>query len=76
MKLAMLEVKNWQDLEKVCDLIVRFLEEIIDIQDYFNFAAENFAKKRRSLGVGITNLAAFLAKNELKSTYELFPRIL
>ena len=62
----MLEVKNWQDLEKVCDLIVRFLEEIIDIQDYFNFAAENFAKKRRSLGVGITNLAAFLAKNELK----------
>ena len=62
----MLEVKNWQDLEKVCDLIVRFLEEIIDIQDYFNTAAENFAKKRRSLGVGITNLAAFLAKNELK----------
>ena len=62
----MLEVKNWQDLEKVCDLIVRFLEEIIDIQDYFNIAAENFAKKRRSLGVGITNLAAFLAKNELK----------
>jgi len=62
----MLEIKNWQDLEKVCDLIVRFLEEIIDIQDYFNVAAENFAKKRRSLGVGITNLAAFLAKNELK----------
>ena len=64
----MLEIKNWQDLEKVCDLIVRFLEEIIDIQDYFNIAAENFAKKRRSLGVGITNLAAFLAKNELKYT--------
>jgi len=64
----MLEIKNWQDLEKVCDLIVRFLEEIIDIQDYFNTAAENFAKKRRSLGVGITNLAAFLAKNELKYT--------
>jgi len=62
----MLEIKNWQDLEKTCDLIVRFLEEIIDIQDYFNIAAENFAKKRRSLGVGITNLAAFLAKNELK----------
>ena len=62
----MLEIKNWQDLEKTCDLIVRFLEEIIDIQDYFNIAAENFAKKRRSLGIGITNLAAFLAKNELK----------
>jgi ribonucleoside-diphosphate reductase alpha chain len=62
----MLEIKNWLDLEKTCDLIVRFLDEIIDIQDYFNVAAENFAKKRRSLGVGITNLAAFLAKNELK----------
>ena len=61
----MLEVKNWSDLEKVCDLIVRFLDEIVDIQDYFNKAAENFAKKRRSLGIGITNLAAFLAKHEL-----------
>jgi ribonucleoside-diphosphate reductase alpha chain len=61
----MLEVRNWSDLEKVCDLIVRFLDEIVDIQDYFNKASENFAKKRRSLGIGITNLAAFLAKNEL-----------
>jgi ribonucleoside-diphosphate reductase alpha chain len=64
----MLEIKSWQDLEKTCDLIVRFLDEIIELQDYFNVAAENFAKKRRSLGVGITNLAAFLAKNELKYT--------
>ena len=62
----MLEIKNWQDLEKTCDLIVRFLDEIIEIQDYFNIAAENFAKKRRSLGIGITNLAAYFAKNELK----------
>ena len=59
----MLEIKDWKDLEKTCDLTVRFLEEIIDIQHYFNKAAENFAKKRRSLGIGITNLAAFFAKN-------------
>ena len=59
----MLEIKDWKDLEKTTDLIVRFLEEIIDIQTYFNKAAENFAKKRRSLGIGITNLAAFFAKN-------------
>ena len=64
----MLEIKNWADLEKTCDLVVRFLDEIIDVQDYFNKAAENFAKKRRSLGIGITNLAAFLAKNEVKYT--------
>ena len=61
----MLEIKDWKDLEKTTDLIVRFLEEIIDIQTYFNKAAENFAKKRRSLGIGITNLAAFFAKNEV-----------
>jgi len=59
----MLEIKDWKDLEKTTDLIVRFLEEIIDIQSYFNQAAANFAKKRRSLGIGITNLAAYLAKN-------------
>ena len=61
----MLEIKDWKDLERTTDLIVRFLEEIIDIQTYFNKAAENFAKKRRSLGIGITNLAAFFAKNEV-----------
>jgi ribonucleoside-diphosphate reductase alpha chain len=61
----MLEIRDWKDLEKTCDLTVRFLEEIIDIQHYFNKAAENFAKKRRSLGIGITNLAAFFAKNSV-----------
>jgi len=61
----MLEIRDWKDLEKTSDLAVRFLEEIIDIQHYFNKAAENFAKKRRSLGIGITNLAAYFAKNEV-----------
>ena len=64
----MLEIRDWKDLEKTCDLAVRFLEEIIDIQYYFNKSAENFAKKRRSLGIGITNLAAFLAKNNTTYT--------
>lgn len=63
--LNMLEIRDWKDLERTCDLVVRFLDEIIDIQDYFNTAAANFAKKRRSLGIGITNLAAFFAKNEV-----------
>jgi ribonucleoside-diphosphate reductase alpha chain len=62
----MLEIKDWKDLQKTCKLSVRFLEEIIDIQHYFNKAAENFAHKRRSLGIGITNLAAFFAKNNVK----------
>jgi len=61
-----LEIKDDQDLIDTCDTIVRMLDEIIDYQEYFTKAAENFTKKRRSLGVGITNLAALLAKNNLK----------
>ena len=63
-----LEIKDDQDLADTCDIIVRMLDELIDYQDYFTKAAENFTKKRRSLGVGITNLAALLAKNNLKYT--------
>ncbi len=58
-----LEISSDSELEKACDLAVRMLDELIDYQDYFNQACRNFATKRRSLGVGITNLAAFLAKH-------------
>lgn len=61
-----LEIKDDDDLKNTCDIIVRMLDELIDYQTYFTKAAENFTKKRRSLGVGITNLAALLAKNNIK----------
>lgn len=51
--------------EKVCDLSVRMLDELIDIQDYFHPAAENFAKNKRSLGIGVLNLADWLLKQGL-----------
>lgn len=60
-----LEIQSEAEMSKVCDIIVRMLDELIDYQDYFAPAAKNFATKRRSLGVGVTNLAAFLAKHEL-----------
>ena len=63
-----LEIKDEQDLQNTCDIIVRMLDELIDYQKYFTKAAENFTKNRRSLGIGITNLAALLAKNNLKYT--------
>lgn len=63
-----LEVNSEEELEKVCDITVRMLDEIIDIQDYFDTAARNFCQNKRSLGIGITNLAGFLAKNKLKYT--------
>jgi ribonucleoside-diphosphate reductase alpha chain len=42
------------------------LDELIDHQNYFAPAAANFAKKRRSLGIGITNLAAVFAREGVK----------
>ena len=66
--LNLLEIKDDQDLANTCDIIVRMLDELIDYQEYFTKAAENFTTKRRSLGIGITNLAALLAKNNIKYT--------
>ena len=63
----LLEVDR-NEMESVCDIIVRMLDSLIDHQNYFVPAAENFAKKRRSLGVGVTNLAGYLASLEVKYT--------
>ncbi len=63
----LLEVDR-DEMESVCDIIVRTLDSLIDHQNYFVPAAENFAKKRRSLGVGVTNLAGYLASLEVKYT--------
>ncbi len=57
-----------EELEPLCDLIVRSLDEIIDHQRYPVKAAEASTKARRSLGVGYIGLAHYLAKN--KVSYE------
>jgi len=64
--LNLLELHNDEDIQKACSMAVRTLENIIDYQDYPVAAGENFTKNRRSLGIGITNMAGFLAKNKLK----------
>jgi ribonucleoside-diphosphate reductase alpha chain len=64
--LNLLEIEDDKDIEKACSVAVRTLESIIDYQDYPVAAGENFTKNRRSLGIGITNFAAYLAKNKLK----------
>jgi len=63
--LNLLELASEKDIEKACKMAVGTLESIIDYQSYPVLAGENFTKNRRSLGVGITNLAGFLAKNKL-----------
>lgn len=66
--LNLLEIKGDAEIATTCDTIVRMLDELIDHQTWFSPAAENFITKRRALGVGVTNLAAYLAKNNLRYT--------
>lgn len=63
--LNLLELTNEKDIEDACRIAVRTLDAVIDYQDYPVLAGETFTKGRRSLGIGITNLAGFLAKNKL-----------
>ena len=55
-----------EDIEKACNLIIRGLDELLDYQDYPMIAAGIPAAKRRSLGVGVSNVAYFIAKNGYK----------
>ena len=59
-------IRNLSDLEELCDLAVRSLEEIIDYQRYPIKAAEISTKARRSLGIGYIGLAHYLAKNKVQ----------
>ena len=56
------KVKSDEELEELCDLSVRGLEELIDYQKYPVKAAEIATKARRSLGIGYIGLAHYLAK--------------
>ena len=56
------KVKSDEELEELCDLSVRGLEELIDYQEYPVRAAERATKARRSLGIGFIGLAHYLAK--------------
>jgi ribonucleoside-diphosphate reductase alpha chain len=58
-------IKSLDELEDLCELAVRALEEIIDYQNYPIKAAEISTKRRRSLGVGYIGLAHYLAKNKV-----------
>tara|TARA_B100001123_G_scaffold379084_1_gene447687 strand:- start:497 stop:2746 length:2250 start_codon:yes stop_codon:yes gene_type:complete len=58
-------VKKLSDLKDICMNIVRALDSVIDNQSY-PVGASMKMLKRRSIGVGITNLAYFLAKNGVK----------
>lgn len=70
--LCTLSAINWglinepKEFEKYCTLSVRALDALLDYQGYPVPAAERSTKNRRPLGIGIINLAYFLAKRGLK----------
>lgn len=55
-----------KDMDNLCDLLVRSLDELLDYQDYPVLAAKISTENRRMLGVGVINYAYYLAKNGLK----------
>ena len=79
--LCTLSAINWgliddtKDFEKYCTLAVRALDNLLDYQEYPIKAAQNATMNRRPLGVGIINLAYFLAKRGLKYNEEAFALI-
>jgi len=56
------KINKLDELENLCDLAVRGLEELIDYQDYPVEAARISTLARRSLGIGYIGLAHYLAK--------------
>jgi ribonucleoside-diphosphate reductase alpha chain len=56
-------LRSLDTLKEVAFYAVAALDSLLDYQDYPMAAAEIPAKARRSLGVGVTNLAYYLAKN-------------
>ena len=57
------KIKKPEDFAKPCELAVRGLDALLDYQDYPVKAAHNATMNRRPLGIGIINLAFWLAKN-------------
>jgi ribonucleoside-diphosphate reductase alpha chain len=55
-------------MKEMCQLAVRALNELLDYQDYPFAAAQLATMKRRPLGVGIVNLAYWIAKNNMTYT--------
>ena len=60
------KINRLDELENLCDLAVRGLEELIDYQNYPVEAAERSTLARRSLGIGYIGLAHYLAKQGFK----------
>lgn len=59
------KIDSIEELDSLTELLVRFLDELIDYQTYSVPSAEKSTKSRRSLGIGVSDVFHFLAKNNL-----------
>jgi len=59
-------IKNLDDLEKIMYNAVSKLDNLLDYQDYMVIAAREATLDYRPLGIGVVNLAYYLAKNGYK----------
>ena len=60
------EFKNPQDMRKACRLLVRSLSNILGYQDFLSIQSQRANELYEPLGVGVTNLAYWHAKRNLK----------
>ncbi len=61
-------IKEPGDFEARAKILVRFLDNLLDYQSYPVGAGENSKNRNRNLGIGIINLAYFLAKHNQSYT--------
>lgn len=62
------KIKKPEDFEKPCTLAVRGLDALLSFQDFPVKAGSKSTQKYRPLGVGINNLAYWMAKNDMTYT--------
>jgi len=69
-------IKQPSDFKKLAGVVVRFLDNVLTYQTYLLPAAHSSTLKYRNIGIGISNLAYFLAKNGQTYTGETSPEFL
>jgi ribonucleoside-diphosphate reductase alpha chain len=59
------KIRKPEDFRKPCEIAVRVLDAVLDYQEYPVTAARKGTMNRRPLGIGLINLAHWMAKNDM-----------